>query len=205
MAFTAGLNVAQVNVRGDVDSQEIENTLYFKYTTTITLTELQQLASDVYGYWVATMLPILSTAYRLRELYVVDLTTRTSETYTEDATPLDVGGLSGSVLPNNVSLAVTFVTSKRGRSYRGRNFWPCLTESVVTDNEVSEGHAALIRGAYALMAGADEVSSGWTWGVFSRVQNKVQLTNGEFTPIQTAKITDTIVDSQRRRLPKRGR
>lgn len=205
MAFTAGLNVAQVNVRGEVDSQEIENTLYFKYATTVSLTELEQLASDVYSYWVTNMLPILPEAYRLRELYAVDLTTATSETYTQDASPLDVGGLAGNTLPNNCSLAITFVTANRGRSYRGRNFWPCFVESVVTDNQVSEGHAALLRGAYALMAGADEVSSGWTWGVFSRIQNGVRLTNGIFTPIQTAKITDTIIDSQRRRLPKRGR
>jgi len=205
MPYTAGLQVAEVVIRGQCDNQELNNTLYFKYTTTVTKSELDQLATDVRDFWENNALPQLPEDYEFLGVKAVDLTTNTSEVSEISATSINNGTLTGNTLPNNNSLTITFNTSNRGRSYRGRNFWPLLVEADVTNNEVSEGRANNIRGVYSLMVGSDEVSSGWTWGVFSRIQNKVQLTNGVFTPIQSVKYTDRIVDSQRRRLPKRGR
>lgn len=205
MAFIPVPNVAQINVRGSVDNQQIENTLYFQSDTTVTQAGLAQLGSDMYGYVVANWLPQLPSDYSLRELYCIDLTTQTSETYTFPAEPEDVGLLSGSVLPNNCSFTITFVTSQRGRSFRGRNFWPLLRESDVRNNTLLETRAGFIRTIYTLMVGPDEVSSGWTWGVVSRYANSAARPSGIFTPCQSAKYTDLTVDSQRRRLPSRGR
>lgn len=205
MGYTAGLNVAQCNIRGTVDLQEIENVLFFKSNTTVTFDSLQQLANDLRDFWFANALPTLPTTYRFNEVYAVDRTTQTSETATA-VTAVDADGtLTGATLPNNVSFTITFNTANRGRSYRGRNYWPLLREVDVTNNSLDESRAGAIRGVYELMIGPDEVSSNWTWGVFSQIQNGVQLANGVFTPIQTVKYTDLIVDSQRRRLPKRGR
>lgn len=205
MTYTNGLQVAEVVLKGQCDNQEINNTLYFKYVSTVTTTELTQLATDVRSFWENYALPELPPVYEFLGVKASDLTTQTSETVEISATSLNNGTLSGIALPNHNTFTITFTTANRGRSYRGRNFWPLLTESDVTNNEVSEARANNIRGVYSLMVGSDEVSSGWTWGVFSRIQNKVQLTNGIFTPIQSVKYTDRVVDSQRRRLPKRGR
>lgn len=205
MAYTNGIQVAECVIKGQVDGQEINNTLYFKYTTTVTLAELTQLATDLRSYWETIALPQLPTAYEFLGVKAVDLTTQTSEVAEIEATTLNNGTLAGVALPNHNSFTITFNTANRGRSYRGRNFWPLLIEADVTNNELSEARATNIRGVYSAMVGADELSSGWTWGVFSRTQNKVQLINGVFTPIQSCKYTDRIVDSQRRRLPKRGR
>lgn len=205
MAYTNGIQVAELVVKGQCDLQELNNTLYFKYVSTVTLTELTQLATDMRDFWENNALAQLPTTYEFLGVKASDLTTQTSETVEIAATSINNGTLTSLALPNHNSFTITFNTNNRGRSYRGRNFWPLLTESDVSNNELSEGRANNIRGVYSLMVGPDELSSGWTWGVFSRIQNKVQLTNGIFTPIQSVKYTDRVVDSQRRRLPKRGR
>lgn len=205
MAFTAGNRVCEVHVRGSLDNQRVENTLYFQHSTDINLDNLALLASDLIGYVRTDWLAQLPASYQLRELYLVDLTTATSESYTIPAEPEDIGRLFGVALPNNVTFTVTFITAARGRSFRGRNYWPCLTEADVTNNQLSEARAGLIRNIYTFMVGDSTVSSNWTWGVFSRYQNKVQLNNGVFTACQSARYSDTVVDSQRRRLPGRGR
>lgn len=205
MAYTNGLQVAEVVIQGQSDLQDLNNTLYFKYVSTVTTTELTQLATDMRDFWENNALAQLPTTYEFIGVKATDLTTQTSESIEVAATSINNGTLTSLALPNNNSFTITFKTANRGRSYRGRNFWPLLTEGDVSNNELSEGRANNIRGVYSLMVGADELSSGWTWGVFSRIQNKVQLTNGVFTPIQSVKYTDRVVDSQRRRLPKRGR
>lgn len=205
MAFTAGDRVCEVHVRGSIDNQRVENTLYFRNTSPVNLDNLALLGGDLITYVRSTWLAQLPPAYQLRELYLVDLTTATSESYTLPAEPDDVGSMSGIPLPNNVSFTITFITALRGRSYRGRNYWPVLTEADVINNQLTEARAAAIRQVYGGMVGLDQISSGWEWGIFSRYQNKVQLQNGVFTPCQSARYSDTVVDSQRRRLPGRGR
>lgn len=205
MAFTTGDRVVEVHVRGSVDDQRVENTLYFQHATEVNLPNLAILASDLIGYVRTAWLAQLPPAYQLRELYLVDLTTATSESYTLPAEPEDIGALSGIALPNNVSFTITFITALRGRSFRGRNYWPAVTESDVTGNRLSEARAGQIRNIYTFMVGASEISSDWTWGVFSRYQNKIQRTVGVFTACQSARYADLTVDSQRRRLPGRGR
>lgn len=205
MAFTAGDRVAEVHVRGSIDDQKVENTLYFLFTSAITLADLTQLGTDMLTYVRLNWLAQLPPAYQLREIYCVDLTTQTSESYTLPAEPEDTGLLSGLPLPNNCSFTITFITANRGRSFRGRNYWPCLIESDVVNNNLSEARASAIRTVYTLMTGSNTVSEGWTWGVFSRFSNKIQRTTGVFTACQSARYADTTVDSQRRRLPGRGR
>lgn len=205
MPFVPVPDVAQINVRGSVDNQQVENTVYFKSAVPITPSLLAQLGTDFYGYVKTNWLAQLPTDYSLRELYCIDLTTQTSETYTYPAEPEDVGALTGAVLPNNCTFTITFVTPLRGRSFRGRNFWPLLRESDVTNNTLLEARAGFIRTVYTLMTGADEVSSGWTWGIVSRYANGAERGTGVFTACQGAKYTDLTVDSQRRRLPSRGR
>jgi hypothetical protein len=47
------------------------------------------------------------------------------------------GGESGQLLPTQTALLVSQRTARRGRSYRGRQYWPGYTEASSTENEIA--------------------------------------------------------------------
>lgn len=122
----------------------------------------------------------------------------------EDATGLPLAGTGGSVqLPNNVTLCIKWTTENRGRSFRGRTYHVGLTESQVTDNEV----VAVAMGQFTTAYGAlltDLATAGWPLVIASRYANNQPRITGVATLVTGFSI-DPFIDSQRRRLPGRGR
>jgi hypothetical protein len=205
MPFVPVPDTLQVELRMTYLEQQVENTLYFQGTPDAEGGTLIDLANEVLLWWNAEVRPYLSNQLTLREIYVTDLSAVDASAYTfTPPTPLPVGGDTAAALPGNISLAVSFRTAKRGRSFRGRNFIVGLVEPAVTGNNVSNDFANGMQDAYgALLSGS--IAADWTWGVVSRYTNKLPRATGIFTPITAAIVTDTVVDSQRRRLPGRGR
>jgi hypothetical protein len=206
MVFVPALNTAQANLRFTFDSQQAENTLYFqKAGGPITQPELDTLGSDLATWWDVNLRQALSSTLVMREVYLVDLTSQTSAsaTYTP-GTPLQ-GGDTTQPLPNNVSFAVSFRTAGRGRSARGRNYIAGLTEQNVTGNELVTTMVTYIVDAYKELLDPATLGSIWTWSVVSRFQNKAARASALVQPITAVSTTDAVVDSQRKRLPGRGR
>lgn len=206
MPFIPVTNVAQFNVRGTYLGEQVENTLYVRSTSAWTPLTLQDAATSVSTWWAGSVLPLLSNNYVYRETYAVDLTTVASPTATETPVGTQVGGTSGDPLPGNVSLCVSFRTASRGRSFRGRNYVCGLVEPNVSGNTISPTWSESVVLAYQLLAVPDEIfPPAFTWGVVSRFTNNQPRSSGVFTPITQVLVVDNFVDSQRRRLPGRGR
>lgn len=204
MTFIPVPNCAQVRFEGRLDGQQCINDLYFRHTTgAIAAADLQGLAAALGLWYGGTLVPLLNEAYSSVAVHARDLTAAIG--FTADQAMPAVGGVSGEAAPNNCTMAVSFRTSLSGRSNRGRNYIPCLTNSQVNGNDIDAGFASDVVAAYsALLFGGGGVPAGWVWVIVSRFTLGLPRVTGTFQEVFSVLVTDLVVDSQRRRLPGRG-
>jgi len=204
MPFIPVPDVAQVRLEGRLDGQQTINDLYFRHTTgPIAAADLQGLASSIATWWVSNMVTLLNEAFSSVVVHARDLTAAIG--FTADQGAPATGGTAGEAAPNNCTMAVSFRTSLSGRSNRGRNYIPCLTNSEVNGNNIDPTFATSIVDAYALLLfGGGSLPAGWVWVIVSRQSAGVPRVVGTFQEVFSVLVTDLVVDSQRRRLPGRG-
>jgi hypothetical protein len=136
---------------------------------------------------------------------LTDLSTQTSPTVTV-TTGLPITGTNTSdPLPNHVALCVSFRTNGRGRSARGRNYVSGFGEDAASGNTFSGTIANPIAQGYAALINSATYTLDWEWVVYSRYENGDPRTEALIAPVDNVVLTDLVVDSQRRRLPGRGR
>lgn len=194
-----------VSWRYTAAGQQCENRTFFLRDGTISPTNLAELAEALSDWWVANLEAITGTHVTLREVYAVDLTTETSPTATHTETPAPAGDYTGTPLPNNVTLAVSFRTPGRGRSSRGRWYVVGLTETSLSSTlgqTVNVTYAAGVLDAFVALDAALPI--GWTHVVCSFYTEGAPRSAGVAIPITNYLLTDLTIDSQRRRLPGRG-
>lgn len=200
MVFIPANNVLMVEMRGSQFAQEIENTLYFQHTGAITASAVDAL----FDFIELTMIPAFkddqATTFSWDELYGTDLTTATSPTYSRSFVPPIAGTGSGAAMPNSVATVTSFRTAGRGRSSRGRNFFPGLTENYVTGNEVALAVINDIVAAYELLMGGGTFPSAWVWVVLSRFLDGSPRAAGLAQAIVDVLSTSLTVETQRGRL-----
>lgn len=207
MVYIPCPNVGQIELRGTLDSQPVENVVYMLIKNPpITPAALGTLAMQMGQWWIANALPWLPTNYSFREVYATDLSTATSPASTWPAENNPGTRPSGiGVLPNSNTLCVSFRTNQRGRSARGRNYWAGLSRSDVTGNVASATLQQGIVSVYeALLTLTGDDTIVWYWVVLSRYANKAPRPQGLTNTITNVLIVDSTIDSQRRRLPGRG-
>lgn len=212
MPFVSVQNTVMVELRYLSDLQHIENTLYFERADAPTPTNIGTLLDAVESWWLDNIQPLIPNVLVLTEIVGTDLTTATGPQVAHVPAGGGIGGVADPPLPNNVSIAISFRTGLRGRAFRGRNYHPSLWETGVTKNTLQEEIVTAIQDAYiALVGHADVVAAGYEWVVVSRFSgvdgdgDPIPRAAGVTTPVLTALIVDPTVDSQRRRLPGRGR
>lgn len=210
MPFVPVLNTVMVEIRMLWDAQRVENTLYFQSGSPPEPGAMATLGNNIIAWWLENIAPLTYNGVVVREVVVTDLTTAIGPQVTQvPLTPL-LGLVADESVPNNVSLAVSFRTANRGRSFRGRNYFVGLTDGFVSHNNVISTFADDVVAAYDLLDGPPFAPT-WTWSVVSRYFGVDPVTGvpvpraaGVITPITTVLITDLTVDTQRRRLPGRG-
>jgi hypothetical protein len=197
------------------DGQIIENTMYFTHSGTPTLAELTALADAVNSAIRTSILPLLSTTIQLIRVVATMLDVLDGLT-TISTVSLPAGGADSSApIPSDVAFVVSMRTGHRGRSFRGRNYIPGLNRDALGSsvNEATTAYINALLAAYTNIQGAG-VDGGWVMSVVSRFSGftivggrKVPTprTVGISTPITNFVSVDNVVDSQRRRLPGRGR
>lgn len=211
MPFVPVPNTALIEVVYEWDDQIVENTLYYKNTSTPGLTELAALTDAIRAYIVDQLLPALTSAIQLVRV-VGTLLDVVDGLQVFSTTDLPIAGAGGSGVPNNVALCVSFKTANRGRSARGRNFIPGLPVAGVTNNTVGSTLRTAFETAYTGLIGIGG-DDGWSMVVVSRFSG-FTIVDGKKVPtprtegitydITNTTIIDPTVDSQRRRLPGRG-
>jgi hypothetical protein len=206
MTFVGKTDIVQANLRFSLYDQQIENTLYFQYKTSgVDVAAMQVLGQDLIAWWDTYIPTALVNDLVMREVYLTDLSTQTSPTVTVVPGTTVAGASSADSVPNNVTLCVSFRTAGRGRSARGRNYISGFSEGAVTGNTFDPSIAEDIRAGYEELLDATTYTGDWGWVVYSRFENGVPRDEGQALPVDAVVLTDLVVDSQRRRLPGRGR
>lgn len=205
MAFIPVPFTAMVELFYLQDGQQLENTLYFTRADTYDVVELTALASSIIAWWAAEMAPLTSNTVQLRAVKATSLQDQSAPAVEVVPASTLLGTATSPALPNNVSIAVKFLTAFRGRWARGRNYIIGLVENVVTANAISQAHADALVDAYEELLTTTYVGAGYDWVVVSRQFQNTPRVTGFASPVTAVALTDLTVDSQRRRLPGRGR
>lgn len=195
----------EAQIRMTLGGEQIENTLWFKNLAAPNEPNLVGLGNALLAWWAAHYALQLSSDLTLREIYLVDWNTVNGAVHTAPApAPAPAGVLGEPSLPNNCALCISFRTGFRGRSFRGRNYVSGLSEARVTGNTVSSGVVDSLVAAYNGLNAAVE-DSGFNHVVVTRFHLGTPRNPGIGTEVQSCIAVDNTVDSQRRRLPGRGR
>lgn len=201
MATVPAENVAEIEIRGQLNGIPVENTLYAHFVGTLTNIILSALAAAIQTWFVEEFLPHLAAGYVFKEVYVRDLSAGSGNNGMANTSSGSPGTDTTDTLPGNVAWAVKFVTGLAGRSFRGRNYVCGFGEDAMSGNTLVTGLANTLLGNYRmLLGGGDVLPDGWTWGVLSRQHLGSPRVEGLFTPITGVSYTDLTVDSQRKRL-----
>ena len=197
-------NVAKFEVIYNQEDQEVVNVFHSQTSAPMDASQLLGNIDFFIDMWNTTFKPHYHREYSLRRVRGTDLTTATGAVAERELfPPLFGGNETDSPLPNNVTVAIKWNTLMRGRSYRGRTFFPLLMDADVAGNRLTT------TGLAHVSACAAGISSVFTRGVIQMVivsycHGKSWRTTGVATPVTTYSINE-VLDSQRRRLPERGR
>ena len=205
MAFIPAPNVLQARMRYNWGAQLIENTLYFVGSAGVTVALANSLGAALVTWWNTNFKPITSNLMALDQVYISDLTANNSFTVAYSTGLPLVGANATEALPFNVAYCVSFRTANRGRSGRGRNYVAGLTEAQQAASVIAAGTRTTIVTAYQGLVGAGTFVAGLQFCVVSRFTNNAPRVTALIQPITNVTTIDDILDSQRRRLPGRGR
>ena len=111
------------------------------------------------------------------------------------------GSVTGAGLPPNVTLAISLLTAKTGRSARGRFYTVAMSES-----QIDEPAFALLAYANAWedamsIVKANALTIGWQQVVLSRFHNGAKRGVAIAEPVVSIRHHNLVLDSQRGRLP----
>jgi tetrahydromethanopterin S-methyltransferase subunit G len=114
-----------------------------------------------------------------------------------------VGLINSEAMPNNVAVCATITTAERGRAGRGRIYLAGISRGQTEQSYVKPDVVTAINGKLDDLLSQLEAAS-FRMGVYSRFYKKAKRDIGKFTPATSFAVMDSVLDSQRRRLPGRG-
>lgn len=197
--------VVKVTIEAELDGQQILNSLWWAKSDSSpswTQPEVAQIV-NVVGQWTLAELAtcqVSSLAYRRvrGQHWVGDGGFYAEESLVGSGTNTD------EPLPNNVAVCVSASTGKAGRGFHGRFYVAGVPGTSVDGNSVLVSYRTDLEVAFgSLITG--EPFSGFLNVVYSQVLDGAPRLAGVATPVLQWSLRDLTVDSQRRRLPGRGR
>lgn len=203
MAFIPVPGAVSVEAIFSMAGQTVENIYHYQQPGTPGVADLVDLGEAFITEWTNHQRAYVPTEVSLINVRVTDLDTANSPVVNVGTGLPLAGTQSGALLPNNVTLTFTKRTQFRGRSYRGRIYFPGLGEPNVTNNTVSGALVTAIRTGLNSMIMITTTLGVWEMVVVSRYTGGVPRINGIFSNV-VAFTSDGTVDSMRRRLPGRG-
>lgn len=179
--FAAG--VAEIHLNGEVDGIPCQNIIGAKFNAgAASQSDGQALATAVEASIITNnWLTHMNQNFELISVEVIDLTSASGWTAAQSS--LTSGAITTAPVQSQVALVTTFLTAKRGRSYRGRNFLPGLSQADLNDSRTWSSTTLTNWGARYADVASDINTAGWTPVVLSRIQGGVPLSLGVTTPI----------------------
>lgn len=206
MAFIPVPAVARVEILFTRDNQIVENVFHYKFTSVPVVADLSALASALDTIITANWLGSLPGNCSYTGIRVTALDTATAPQFFLAKSPTVPGVASGASLPNNVTIAVKLLTSLRGRSFRGRIYWPGLSSGMVSsDNILSASLTTMLAAVTAMLGPVPSSGNTARMTVVSYITNRVHRSTGLDSQVVTVTSTDSVLDSMRNRLPNHKR
>jgi hypothetical protein len=202
MPFVPSPNTIELELRYILFDQHIENRIMVDNGAAVTAADLEAVAIAGWNWAESTLFGNLSENLHLNETVATDLSASDGGQFIYAPDTTTVGGASGTMLPNEVALCVTLTTPARGRSARGRMFIPAIPTTFMRDaNNVTDAFAS------SIVTDVQDLINVLTTGtrrpvvVSYRHDNAPRPGGPVKYPITGCKLTDTLVDSQKRRKP----
>lgn len=203
MPFQRVPDTVEVVIEGEVFGEECVNTHYAQKDGGYVLADITALAADVDAWVAESWLPQMPSTYQYNQTVVRGLDAEIDLQATNDDNA-GVGGLTASTKSNNASLAVARRSGLTGRGARGRIYLPPPSpDSMTDDNHVSAAFATAIEGALDALSTVVG-DAGFVPVIVHRVAAGVPLTEAVVFTLLEWVVVDLVIDSMRRRLPKRG-
>lgn len=205
MVFVPTDNAVTASMRYLWEGQQVENTLSFYRAEGWTEVLMEQLGNLIINWRTNQLRSLQAPTLSMLECYLVDQSAEDAPAVTVTVPTGDQPGTGTTASqPNNVTWAIQFRTAFRGRSGRGRNYALGLMEGQVTGSAVSISVANAYTDAYEVLAGdLDGLDAQHV--IISKFQGKVPRPSGLVRLVTAYAFADLVVDSQRRRLPGRGK
>jgi hypothetical protein len=197
MPFQPIDRVIRVVFRFTRDTREYQNVLHVQAGAAVTLADLIAIADAGVDWFTNTYGPGIVNDICLFSVTATDMSVQGGQQYTADVSPAVCG--SGTVAPTsgNVTGTISWRTGRTGRRYRGRNYIVGFAEQDISDADTMSGSLVATLATMsvdwilrALGVGLEPVVASFTYGTAEGILSAV---------------IENVVDSQRRRLPRRGR
>lgn len=204
MAFIPTPNGVKVCMRYSKAGQQVCNVFHVDVGATPTLADLNTIGAAFKDWWVAKVKAYQSEDVTLEAIEVTDISALGAPGI-EYNTGLPQSGTPGApAMANNVTVASKLSSGRTGRSFRGRSYFVGLTPAYVTA-DAQHINPTMVTAFNAMWEDllARLVAAGFELAILSLVDHGAPRAAGLLTAVQTV-ITNTTLDSQRRRLPERG-
>lgn len=196
-------NVAKVILTYASDVRQFQNIFHVSATTPWTLPQLQQLATDFINWWNLQLRIRQSVDVALTLVQTRKLDPSSPIGHDQPVIPPIAGSILGNSAPSNATLTLSWRTGLAGRRFRGRTYIPGLVGSDISVDD--KASSVLVN--QLLVAGTQLITSQLVHGaltVFHAPGDTPSTFDNTFTDVTTA-VVENLLDSQRRRLPGRGR
>lgn len=188
---------------GTALGQQVLNTLGFEQVAVTAGLPQAHLAS----YWNANLKvswkPMFSSAYTITGLWVNDVVPGTAARYELAISPAEAGGGGADILPMSCAAVASFRTLLKGRSFRGRQYLGCITETNQADSKVAAGWVTLANTYFTALYGAfvtNAVANSFAWSIISRESGGAPRTPPIATPVSSWSIKPNFASQRRRSL-----
>lgn len=203
MVFVPATDTVKVDFFQTWASQQVCNTVYYHLDTPWDEAAMNALGSDLVAWLNSDWKDAITSNCSFHTIKITDLTTQNSPGI-EYTTGLPIAGTNAiASVPNNVSVVYKWITGYRGRSYRGRWYVAGLQQVHVNNNTVDGAYITSMTTALNKLHNTIP-TTGMTMVICSRYHNKAPRALAVCTEVVGGNMNAT-VDSQRRRLPERGR
>lgn len=186
--------------------QQLANVMHVKSGGGVLTADADRISAVVANWWNTSARAQCSSQTALVKI-VLDALDAEASLHKEYTTGWTAGGNSASpVQSSGVTACFKLSTGIRGRSYRGRFYWPGIKSDSINLNlsQLNAGSRdAYVASLTALRTGLTGDSAGDKLVIVSYCQDKAWLTTGIWTEV-TGVSGHLQLDSMRRRLPGRG-
>lgn len=197
MPFVPIDRVIRVVLRFVRDQREFQNVLHVQKLTPVTFGDLVTIANEAVDWWDTNYRNVSTIHTALFSVTATDMSVEGGMQYTADVSPPLPGTIASNPEPGNVTATISWRTGRTGRRYRGRTYAVGFSEPNVSDSDTITGGlvSAMATAAVdwilrALGASLPPVVASFTYATAEQILSAV---------------IENVVDSQRRRLPRRGR